>query len=124
MPFEKKSNNYRFFKPYFVVRLVVFFLHVGLFVFGTTCWENLTSPETLTASMFLALFLENLVEELAARGIRYVLEFTRRLLVKLGKYWLLPIFLKVWQRLPSTFSDAVRTLAPTVVSTNDGETNR
>lgn len=74
--------------------------------------------------MFLALFLENLVEELAARGIRYVLEFTRRLLVKLGKYWLLPIFLKVWQRLLSTFSDAVRTLAPTVVSTNDGETNR
>jgi len=73
-------------KPYFVVRLVVFFLHVGLFVFGTTCWESLTSPEALTATMFLALFLENLVDELAARGIRYILEFTRRLLVKLGKY--------------------------------------
>ena len=56
-------------------------------------WKGyLLSLDALSGRQFLALFLENLVEELESKAIHCIFEFLRRLLQKFGKYCLPLIF--------------------------------
>ena len=61
----KNVRNNGLIRPYFVARLSVLLFRVCLLALSGTCWERLTSPDATTSTMFLACFLDNLVEELA-----------------------------------------------------------
>lgn len=72
---SKNVRNNGLIRPYFVARLSVLLFRVCLLALSGTCWECLTSPDVTTATLFLACFLDNLVEELTLLLKVYVRKF-------------------------------------------------